>query len=596
MRLALRRVVAAALGTALCAAAVAAEPSTAQAASGCQYDCVNLPYVPTSPTAAHVAFTTSTLTHTVVVVSNPDGSKPVSYDQQDGYYWSTDYDIVAPLAAQGTEYRYDVWATDTSGHSWHERGYFFSLIRTATVSFSKLHMIDDSDAFSPGDVMGAARCTPSAQDWSALSPLATDGDHELQVASNTDLGLTATVVCAKVPPTIGVDTTVADDDRIGLPYEISWYPGDYYAGTGTNCCVDWASTHTDVSDPIPDFATGVTLPIPFSQTTPYYADKGDDPGSPARLRYTVTGAVTFSDLHPAGSLPFATGGPVDPGLKVTAKPSSLDVAWNPNAFYGGYPVNDVRLDYRPTGQQVWTTLYFQPYVTSFSITGLLNDRSYEVQVSGVYAPGWPSFGLASTIATPQGLPTAISGWSTASTVLPYGSVVSSTVTVTSGGTPRVLVLQKKPYGASAWTNQAFVATDAGGKATLTMPVYAGTVSWRVGAPTTSTYELAISAPRSITSATTVAGFSTTTTYLKTGVALSDGVVVTPGAGRTVYVQCRKSGTTTWSTYASRVAASNGAVTVPMVAKAGWYQWRAYVPASPTRGAAAYTAVRSIHGA
>jgi hypothetical protein len=263
---------------------------------------------------------------------------------------------------------------------------------------------------------------------------------------------------------------------------------------------------------------------------------------------------------------------------------------------GGYTLNDIQLDYRPTGQQAWTTLYFPVNVTSYTLTNLLIGRTYEVRVGGVSDKGWPLFGVASATATPYGLPTTISGWSTVSTVLPYGSVVTSTVTVTSGGTPRVLVLQKKPYGASEWANQAFVATDANGTATLKMPVYAGTVSWRVGAPTTSTFELAISAPRSITSATKVAGFATTTTYLKTGVALSDGIVVTPGAGRTVYVQCRKSGTTAWSTYASRVAASDGAVTVPMVAKAGWYQWRVYVPASPTRGTAAYTAVRSIHGA
>ena len=564
MRLALRRLLAAALGTTLGAAAIAVAPTTAQALSGCQYDCVGLAYVPTSPTAAHVAFTTTTLTHSVVVVSNPDGTSPVTYGQQDGYYWSTDYDIVAPLPAQGAEYRYDVWATDTAGHTWHERGYFTSLIRTATVTFSKLHMIDDT--------------------------------HELQVASNTDLGLTATVVCTKVPATIGVDTTVADDDRIGLPYEISWWPSDYYAGTGTNCCWDWASTHNDATDPVPAFATGITLPIPFSVTSPYYADKGDDPNSPSRLRYTVTGSVTFSDLHPAVSLPFATGGPVDPGLKVASKPGALDVSWDPNAFYGGYPVNDVRLDYRPTGQQAWTSLYFQPFVTSYSIPGLLNGRTYEVQVSGVYAPGWPSFGLASTTATPQALPSTLTGWSTAAATLPYGSTVSSTVTVTTGGTPRAVVVQEKPYGAADWSWYTAVVTDAAGHATVKYPVLAGTVQWRVAAPGTSTYGLVISAPRSITSATTIAGFATTTTYLKTGTAISDGIVVTPGASRLVYVQFRKSGTTTWSTYTSRTASSTGAVTVPMVAKAGWYQWRVYVPAAPTRGAAAYSAIRSLHGA
>jgi len=58
---------------------------------------------------------------------------------------------------------------------------------------------------------------------------------------------------------------------------------------------------------------------------------------------------------------------------------------------------------------------------------------------------------------------------------------------------------------------------------------------------------------------------------------------------------RKVGTTAWTLQATLVTDANGVVTLPEVVRKGAYQWVLNVPADPSQGGGAWTALRRITG-
>jgi hypothetical protein len=192
-------------------------------------------------------------------------------------------------------------------------------------------------------------------------------------------------------------------------------------------------------------------------------------------------------------------------------------------------------------------------------------------------------------------PTTVTGWTTASAILPVGTIVKTPVTVTTTSAVRTLRLQYLLPGTSVWKTQMTMQAEPTGKATVSYAVKPGRVAWRLVVDATPQHTGAVTAARTITAKTAITGFATTSVAKVRGTLIKDAIVVKPGAKRTVFVQYRKSGTTTWKTFSKVVAGTAGGVTVTLKALAGKHQWRVYVPATPTHGTAASSGLRTVTG-
>jgi hypothetical protein len=564
----------------------------AQAATTCQLDCIDPVLVQTSTDAIHFAFTTTGAARVSVIVRHGDGTSPHVYTDSGGA-WTTTHDLTAPLDAQGAVYQYQILATDFSGYTWQQSGTVSSKVRTSTVKFTKLFVIDSSDYSGWGEINGAARiqaCPGAAQ---GLTPLSMDRLKTLSIQSGTSIGLTASLTCNKVGPGVSVETQLADDDNNGVPYIISfdgWGDGSWiYAGS--DVCWDWNSTHTNVADPIPAYAEATSLPIPFHAVSRQF-DTGDS--SVAALQYTVDGTVTFQ-VYGVPGWTYPTTGPATLGVNVTPGDKYLTVHWS--AFtLKEIPAYGFRVDYRALGSLSWTSSVVGAGTWDFGIYGLANGTTYQVRVARLDGQQLP-IGTTEATGVPVGalLPSTITGWPSTSANLAYKSTVSTPVAVTSGGQPRNLLLQYRRSGTATWNWYKVVVSTNAGAATLTYPVLAGINEWRVAAPATSTLAVVISPSRTITSLSTISGYNTASIVAKAGTGFTDGIVVTPGAGRVVMSQYRKSGTSTWITYKTVTASSTGYATLPMLTLKGVYAWRAYTPTTTLHGLAAASPGRWITG-
>ena len=95
--------------------------------------------------------------------------------------------------------------------------------------------------------------------------------------------------------------------------------------------------------------------------------------------------------------------------------------------------------------------------------------------------------------------------------------------------------------------------------------------------------------------TTITGFDTTQTTKAAGTVVTDTVTVTPGAGRQVLVQHKKSGADSWTTAQTLTASPTGEVTVSLKAFAGTTAWRVRAVKSVDHGAVATTVSRTLVG-
>jgi hypothetical protein len=191
--------------------------------------------------------------------------------------------------------------------------------------------------------------------------------------------------------------------------------------------------------------------------------------------------------------------------------------------------------------------------------------------------------------------TTLTGWTTAPATLRPGTVVKTLVGVTTAAQVRTLRLQYRLPGTTVWKTEMTMQAEPTGKATVAYKVKAGRVAWRLVVDATAEHTGTVSALRTITAKSAVTGFATKKITRARGTILKDAITVSPGAKRTVLVQYRKAGTTTWKTYRTVVASSTGALTVRLKAFSGRHVWRAYVVATATHGSAAASGLRTVIG-
>lgn len=164
-----------------------------------------------------------------------------------------------------------------------------------------------------------------------------------------------------------------------------------------------------------------------------------------------------------------------------------------------------------------------------------------------------------------------------------------------------MLLQSRQVGTTTWTTRATLATSWAGDAvtpgvTGSLPVRAGIHQWRLHAPAHAGTAAATSAVRTLTARTTITGFATARATKPAGALVKDKVKLTPGSKRTVLVQYRKAGTTTWTTFRTVTANAQGGLTATLKAFPGRSSWRVKAVGSSTHGSAAVTKVRTLRGA
>jgi uncharacterized protein YkwD len=110
----------------------------------------------------------------------------------------------------------------------------------------------------------------------------------------------------------------------------------------------------------------------------------------------------------------------------------------------------------------------------------------------------------------------------------------------------------------------------------------------------SRYDTATSRTSTVRAQTVISGMVTKAGSYKRGTVIRDGVVVSPGFSRTVTLQYRKYGTSSWKTYKTYRTSSKNAVTLTYKAFTGRYQWRVVVPDTKA-GVKAVSGTRLVRG-
>ena len=198
MRIPLRRAL-----TGVTAAAIAAggllviTGAPAYAASTCSSDCINVTDISGGVDGAEFTFNTTGLSRVKVIVTELNGQSFHSVKNDDS--WGSSYDITDSDPSyyhQGTVYRYGIYATDTAGATWAYTGEFETLVRTASIHYTKLHVINDGDVIGAGDWNGAGRCQEGVwwDDMSPLSQIPVDA-YEMELNNGDNVSLNATSAC-----------------------------------------------------------------------------------------------------------------------------------------------------------------------------------------------------------------------------------------------------------------------------------------------------------------------------------------------------------------------------------------------------------------
>src|SRR3954452_343023 len=152
MRIALTRALTLATAAAVVGGGLFVASPAALAASACSSDCINVSDISGATDGAVFTFSTTALSRVKVMVTDLNGSNAYTAKQDDS--WGSNYEVAAEDSDhfhQGTIYKYAIYATDTSGSTWSQSGEFVTLVRTASIHYGNLHMVNDGDYIGPGD-------------------------------------------------------------------------------------------------------------------------------------------------------------------------------------------------------------------------------------------------------------------------------------------------------------------------------------------------------------------------------------------------------------------------------------------------------------
>ncbi|WP_375478918.1 fibronectin type III domain-containing protein [uncultured Jatrophihabitans sp.] len=583
-------------------AGAASASAAASASTACQTNCITNLTVGGTPEGVRFDFDTSALSRVKVIVTDDDGTKP--YLVKDDNSWGSSYDLPVNDASrftQGKAYRYLIYATDTGGSTWMRAGGFATLIRYASVTYNKFHVIKDGDSIGAGDFEGRSRCG-NDDTWNdyatagdhALSPLNSDPDHEIELSDGQEIPLFQKTPChGTVGPTIEAQTAAADDDYWGY-FDTNmdrWVPDSpSYYEKWTQSNFDEAYTRTTIADPLAPTATG-------SATTPLYAvSPGYDPlGYVANMRYWVTGIASFTHVVPDVPVKSDASGPATLGVTIEAGefPTEATVSWNPTAFpaVGGPSASQVQ--WRAQGTNTWNSMGFLDVDEhEFPMENLKPATTYDFVVSRVLGNGLTALASRATFTT-AAQTTTIYNWPTDTVTKPLGATVTAKVHV-DGAAGRPVEIQYHQTGLP-WTVYSTAHTDSTGQLTVAIKLGAGYTMWRLHALANGSYAEQATSARMLVAKTAIAGFDSTSKTAKTGSQLSNTITITPGAGRMLNLSYRKAGTTAWKLSKQLTAGATGKATLTEPVQSGKYEWTVNVPAAAYHGTAAVTAVRTITG-
>jgi hypothetical protein len=591
-----RRWTRAALALSVPAAAIAVPvlaAAPAQAAADCTTDCVA---VTVTPGLDRFTFAVSTTTSARISgrISSQDGTTTVATTTTPGLTTSTSLSV-SNLPKQGTGYRYDVYGTDAAGNTWRETGYFTTLVRDVSVDLGTLQITDDSDSGGAGELVGGVQLIDNVGNTcnvKGLSPLNMTSTTSMSSGSPVSVGSSANLLCTGATADAYVQAYLADDDTDAwddCDHRWPWvfHSGSWAASRGSDDCADWNYSSTKLTDPLPALGTG-SKAVAFTSTSAE-GDTLDIVGP----EWILTGTATFTHRLPATALPATTGAAARLPLTVTPKRGGFTVGWTPQTV-PGIPFYKYAVQYRRTGTTTWTTQLVNTPATSATVTGLEGPAGYDIQVLAEDINGNRSLRSASTVTTqPLTDPTTIGGWLAGDATLAPGTDVPFSATVS--GDPRPVHLQTRRQGDASWTTHATLATNAADQVSGSYPVLPGVREWRLQAPASGYSEAATSAVRLTTATSSIDGFVTTKAVVAAGKVLKDRITVTPGAGRTVVVQFKKAGTSTWRTYQKVTASDSGQATARLKAFAGTRTWRVKVAQSVEHGTAAVSGSRVVRG-
>ncbi len=388
----------------------------AQAATGCQLDCigpVNRTITPEKATLA-LATTVDARVRVTFIPFSPSGPQQTSTSTGTAH-------VAATTAAlpQGQTVRYEVVATDANGASWQETGYFTTSVRTVSVNWAGVAVTDDSDSGGPGEIGADGRLqvigsggVPTVCQWKGLAPFpATGNTFRSTDSSGTQVLISdsANLVCEKTPATgVEVGISMIDNDvdawdtcDVGPAYPWGWF-GDALSGgeVGTTNCWDWNN--------------GITA-LPFPQTgaqTGTQSKAFSIASQPGHLpAFSATGTATFTVAFPTVILPTTTTGPADFELLTLGTPDSttkqprLMVNWSAPAVT--IPeIAEVGVIVREQGSPSAVASVYKSGSSGshqFSVPG---GKTYDVSVVGINAAGTLAYARTTTSVFVQGPPAA----------------------------------------------------------------------------------------------------------------------------------------------------------------------------------------------
>jgi hypothetical protein len=568
----------------------------AEAAVDCTTDCVNVSVTPGLDRFTFVVNGTTSVKLNYKITSL-DGTKTIATSYTPGYTTTTTLGV-SSLPQQGQAYRYQVYGTDLAHNTWKETGYFTTLVRDLSVHFDTVQITDDGDSADAGEIVAAVQLWSQSSSncaRKALAPFSMTSTRTTSSGSPMTVGSTSDLACAGIGSPMSVQGHMADndvdwwDDECGSRWPWHFYQGSFGAFVGGDDCADWNYSHTDLYDPLPALGTGTTTKA-FTSTAFGGSFSTDWDTGP---EWVLTGSAKWTHRKPAISLPATVGAPARFPLTIAPKQGGFSVSWSAPAM-PGMAVQQYLVEWRKPGQANWTTLPVNAPATSASVAGLEGGTTYDVQVLAQDINGLRYLRSPATVTTQALAATNVGGWDTTAATLPAQSQVPFTATVS--GDPRPVQLQVRRSGTESWTTMATYTSDAADQVSGSLTTRIGIDEWRLFAPQSGTFAAAASAVRTINAKTTIDGFVTTKVTKPAGSLVSDEVTVTPGAGREVLVQWRKSDSTTWTTYQTLVADGSGVATAQLKAFAGTTVWRIRTLKSAAHGAlATTTAGRTVVG-
>jgi hypothetical protein len=566
----------------------------AHAATLCQSDCIGTVTAAAGLDRVRLTFATTANTKVAVSLRRADGTG--STTTWGSATFTNSFDISFSSLPAGVAYRYQIIATDYSGGSWQETGYFSTSVRRITVTPTKLVVDKDSDDFSAGDLVGAIHLYGSGcdADVRALAPLSKTTTTQVSSGGSLTIGAGAAISCEKVPASVTLETNLADNDVDSGDSCAAYWPWrfsttSWYATYGSNTCADWNNGGSTLTFPL---ATSV----PVGSTTVNFTHKSKQEswdGWDLALTWTLTGTVTYAHVKPAGALPATTTGPVSTQVNAIPSDGSVNVTWSPISI-PGVALTGYRLSHRVAGGS-WTSQDLVAGTLSKTITGLTNGTAYEVKVAALDSAKF-AHGLDEASATPVSsiLPTTVTGWTTSQISMDQGLSMSVPITVTSGGAPRAVQLQARTQGSATWATYWNGSTDAAGKVTLSLPADGGVKEHRLVVPATASYAGYTSVSRTVTTMSTITGFATTPFSGTTGTSIPVTVTVTPGAGRELLVVRRSAGGS-WVVADTVVADGSGVASFDIPVETGTVEWAVQAAFSVDFGGAATTDIRTVTG-